>query len=116
MFYMLANVQQQIATSEVLPPPDHFWYCLLDLPFRIQNAATSFQLELERLVNHEMPRSVVLSDATGANVPSLRTFLKILLGTDLQYDSDDIDWYAPPCMCYHINIEVPTEEPPELMP
>jgi hypothetical protein len=35
MFYMLANVYHQIATSEVLPPPDHFWYYLLDLLFEI---------------------------------------------------------------------------------
>jgi hypothetical protein len=26
MFYMLANIHHQITTSEVLPPPDHFWY------------------------------------------------------------------------------------------
>jgi hypothetical protein len=37
MFYMLANVHYQIATSEVLPPPDRFWYYLLDLPLGIQN-------------------------------------------------------------------------------
>jgi hypothetical protein len=43
MFYMLANIHHQIATSEVLPPPDRFyWYYLLDLPFGIQNAAASF--------------------------------------------------------------------------
>ena len=35
MFYMLANVHHQIATGEVLPPPKHFWYYLLDLPFGI---------------------------------------------------------------------------------
>jgi hypothetical protein len=28
MFYMMANVQHKIATSEVLPPPDRFWYYL----------------------------------------------------------------------------------------
>ena len=33
MFYMLANVHHQIATNEVLPPVDHFWYYLSDLPF-----------------------------------------------------------------------------------
>ena len=42
MFYMLANVHHQIATSEVHPPPDRFWYYLPDLPFGIQNAAASF--------------------------------------------------------------------------
>ena len=42
MVYMLANVHHQIATGEVLPPPDHFWYYLLDLPFGIHNTTTSF--------------------------------------------------------------------------
>ena len=42
MFYMLANVHHQIATSEVLPLPDHFWYYLLDMPFGIQNVVASF--------------------------------------------------------------------------
>jgi hypothetical protein len=63
-----------------------------------------------------MPRGVILSDTAGANVPSLRTFFKILLGNGLAYDSDDIDHYAPPCMCYHIDGEVPLEEAPELTP
>ena len=35
MFYMLANIDQQIAIGEVLPPPDCFWYYLPDLPFEI---------------------------------------------------------------------------------
>ena len=55
MVYMLANVHHQITTGEVLPPPDHFRYYLPDLPFRIQNEAASFQLELEHLVSHEAP-------------------------------------------------------------
>ena len=42
MFYMLANIHHQITTDEVLLPPDHFWYYLMDLPFRIQNMAASF--------------------------------------------------------------------------
>jgi hypothetical protein len=42
MFYMLANVHHWTTTSEVLPPPDHFWYCLLDLPFGIRNMVVSF--------------------------------------------------------------------------
>jgi hypothetical protein len=42
MFYMLADIHHQITTGEVLPPPDHFWYYLPDLPFGIQNVATSF--------------------------------------------------------------------------
>ena len=80
MFYMLVNVHHQIAIGEVLPPPDRFWYYLPDLPFGIQNAAASFQLELEHLVSHEAPRSVILSSAVGTDVPSLRTFLEILIG------------------------------------
>jgi hypothetical protein len=39
---MLANVHHHITTSEVLPPLDHFWYYLLDLPFKIQNAVAFF--------------------------------------------------------------------------
>jgi hypothetical protein len=42
MFYMLANVHNQITTGEVLPPPDRFWYYLPDLPFGIKNTAASF--------------------------------------------------------------------------
>ena len=53
MFYMLANVHHQIATGEVLLPPNRFWYYLPDLPFRIQSTAVSFQLELEHLISHE---------------------------------------------------------------
>jgi hypothetical protein len=60
MFYMLANVHHQIATGEVLSLPDRFWYYLPDLPFGIQNAAASFQLELEHLIvtrRHRAPSS-----------------------------------------------------------
>jgi hypothetical protein len=39
----------------------------------------------------------------GADVPSLRTFF-------------EIDHYAPSCMCYHIDGEVPLEEAPKLTP
>jgi hypothetical protein len=42
MFYMLASVHHQISTSEVLSPPERFWYYLPDLPYGIQNAAVSF--------------------------------------------------------------------------
>jgi hypothetical protein len=42
MFYMLTNVHHQIATGEVLPLPDRFWYYLSDLPFGVQNAMASF--------------------------------------------------------------------------
>jgi hypothetical protein len=42
MFYMLANIHHQIATSEALPLLERFWYYLPDLPFGIQNAAASF--------------------------------------------------------------------------
>ena len=52
----------------------------------------------------------------GTDVPSLCTFLEILLGNGLEYDSDDIDCYAPPRMCYHIDGEVLVEEAPRLTP
>jgi hypothetical protein len=114
---MLANVHHQIATGEVLPPPNRFWYYLRDLPFRIQNMAASFQMELEHLISRKAPRSTILSGAAGTDVPSLRGFLKILSGNDLEYDSDDIDYHAPPCMCYHTNGEVLLEEEaPKLTP
>lgn len=38
MFYILANINNQVATSEVLRLLECFWYYLSDLPFRIQNA------------------------------------------------------------------------------
>ena len=76
----------------------------------------SFQLKLEHLIRHKAPQSTILLGAVGTNVLSLRTFLEILLGNGLEYDSDDIDCYAPPCMCCHIDGEVPTEEALELTP
>lgn len=55
MFYMLGNVHYQITTGKVLSSHDRFWYYLTGLLFRIQNAAASFQLELEHLVSQEAP-------------------------------------------------------------
>jgi hypothetical protein len=52
----------------------------------------------------------------GTDVPSLRVFLEILSGNGLEYDSDDIDYNDPPCMCYHIDGEVQPEEVPRFMP
>jgi hypothetical protein len=75
---MLANVHHQITTDEVLPPPDRFWYYLPYLPFGIQNAVASLQLELEYLISREAPRSTILSSVVGTDVPSLCTFLEIL--------------------------------------
>ena len=69
----------------------------------------SFQLELEHLVSREAPHGTILFGATGADVPSLRTFLEILSGNGLEYGSNDIDCYAPPRLCYHIKSEVLTE-------
>jgi hypothetical protein len=100
----------------VLPPPDRFWYYPPDLPFGIQNAAASLQLELDHLISHNTPRSAILSGVVGADVPSLHTFLEILSGNDPEYDSDDIDYYTPPHMCYHIHGEVSPVEAPELTP
>jgi hypothetical protein len=116
MLYMLANVHHQIATSEVFPPPDRFWYYLPNLPFGIQNAVASLQLELEHLISYDAPRSAILSDATGTDVPSLCTFLEILSGNGLKYDSDDINRYTPPRMCYHIDDEVLPKEASKPMP
>jgi hypothetical protein len=99
--------------GEVLPPPERY---LPNLPFGIQNMAASFQIELEHLISREVPRSPILSDAVGTDVLSLHTFLEILLGNDSEYDSDDIDYNAPPHICYHIDGEVLPEEAPELMP
>jgi hypothetical protein len=50
-----------------------------------------------------MPWSAIFSGTGGADIPSLRTFLEILSGNGPEYDSDDIDYYAPPCMCYYID-------------
>jgi hypothetical protein len=73
-------------------------------------------MELEHLVSHEASRSTILSGAAGIDVPSLRAFLEILSENDSEYDSDDIDYHAPPHMCYHINNEVLPKEASELMP
>jgi hypothetical protein len=73
-------------------------------------------MELEHLISHEVPRSAILSGAAGTDIPSLRTFLEILLGNGPEYDSDDVDCYALPRLCYHIDDEVLAEEAPELTP
>ena len=36
------------------------------------------------------------------------------MGNSPEYDSDDINYYALPHMCYYIDGEVPTDEAPEL--
>jgi hypothetical protein len=87
----------------VLPLPDHFWYYLSDLPFGIRNTTTSFQLELEHLISHEAPRSIILSGVARTDVPLLRAFLEVLSRNDPEYDSDNIDYDALPCMCYQVN-------------
>ena len=63
-----------------------------------------------------MPWRTIISGVVGTNVPSLRTFLEILLGNGLEYDSDDINCDAPPSMCYHIDGKDPIEEAPRLTP
>jgi hypothetical protein len=73
-------------------------------------------MELEHLISHKAPQNAILSGMAGANVPSLRAFLEILLGNDSGYESDDIDYHAPPRMCYHIVGEVLLEEVLELTP
>jgi hypothetical protein len=73
-------------------------------------------MEMEHHVSHEALRSTILSGAAGIDIPSLRAFLEILSENDSEYDSDDIDYHAPPHMCYHINNEVLPKEASELMP
>ena len=70
-------------------------------------------MELEHLISHKAPWSAILSGMAGTDVPSNRTFLEILLGNDLEYDSNDIDYNTLPCMCYHIDGEDLAEEAPE---
>ena len=72
-------------------------------------------MELEHLISHEASWSAILSGVAGTDVPLLRTFLEIFSGNGLVYDSDDINYNAPPCTCYHIS-ENPIEEAPELTP
>ena len=76
--------------------------------------AESFQMELEHLVVREAPQSPILSGAAGTDIPSLRTILEILSGNGLEYDSDNIDYYTTPSMCYHIDSEVLAEVVPGL--
>ena len=66
-------------------------------------------MELKHLISHEALRSTILSGAAGTDIPSLRTFIEILLGNSLEYDSNNIDCYTLPCMCYHIDSEVLAE-------
>ena len=60
-----------------------------------------------------MTWSIILSSIAGIDVPSLHAFLEVLLGDKPEYDSDNIDYNAPPCMCYHIDGEDLAEEAPE---
>ena len=71
---------------------------------------------MEHLANCEAPWRAILFDNTGADVPSLRTFLEILSRKGPEYDSDDIDCYTMPCMCYHIDSEAQPEEALRLTP
>ena len=52
----------------------------------------------------------------GTDVPSLRTFLEILSGNGPEYNSDNIDYNTPPCMCYHIDGDILSKEALGLMP
>ena len=73
-------------------------------------------MELEHHISHEAPRSAILSSAAGTNVLSLHTFLEILSGNGPEYDSDDIDYYSPSLMCFHIDGDNPIVDAPELTP
>jgi hypothetical protein len=73
-------------------------------------------MELEHLISRKVLQSAILSSMVGTDILSLRTFLKVLLGNDSEYDSNDIGYHAPPCMCYHIDGKVLPEEVLELTP
>ena len=38
------------------------------------------------------------------------------MGNGLEYDSNDIDYDAPPCMCYHVDGDDHAEKAPRLTP
>ena len=82
----------------------------------IKNVAASFQLELEYLISHEAPRSIILFGGVRTDIPSLCTFLEVLSRNRPEYDFNDIDYDAPPCMCYHIDGNDLAEEAPGLTP
>ena len=46
----------------------------------------------------------------------LHALLEVLSGDGPEYDSNDIDYNAPLCMCYNINYEDQPKEAPRLMP
>jgi len=72
-------------------------------------------LKLELLFSREAPWSAMLFGAARTDVPSLCTFLEILSGNGPEYDSDDIEYNTPPCMCYHIDGKDHAKEAPGLM-
>jgi hypothetical protein len=72
-------------------------------------------LELEHIISREAPRSAILFGVARTNVPSLRAFLEILLGNSPEYNSDDLNCYASPCMCFHINGQNLVNDTPKLM-
>jgi hypothetical protein len=76
--------------------------------------AVSFQMELEHLIGREAPRSPILFDTAGTNVPSLRALFKPLSGKGLKYNSDSIYFDASSRMCYHIGGEDHAKEATEL--
>ena len=71
-------------------------------------------MELEHLISREVPRSTILSGVVGTDVSALCTFLEILSGNDSEHDSNNINYNAPPHMCYHIDGEVQPKEVPGL--
>ena len=73
-------------------------------------------MELEHLISCEAPRSIILAGAAGADVPLLCAFLEVLLGNRLEYDSNDINYDAPPRLCYHVDSDNLAEEAPGLTP
>lgn len=61
------------------------------------------QLKLEHLMSQEALHSVILLGDAMTDVPSLCTFLKILLGVDLEYDFDKADDYS---LAWHMSFHL----------
>ena len=70
---------------------------------------------MEHLICRKVPQSIILSGVVGTDVSSLRTFLEVLSGNGQEYDSDDIDYNAPPRMCYHNDSKAQPKEALGLM-
>jgi hypothetical protein len=70
---------------------------------------------LEHLISREASQGTILFDAAGTDVPSLCTFLEILLGNGPEYDSGNVDYYSLSCECFHIDNDNLVDDAPKLM-